>query len=351
MEDQIKTNIGKIFTKYNKDTDSFDMIRIVHNNDENIFYRKLDANYKFAQNGIDVLKINEFKETFKDWDVLSPDGILSLTNVVVTETENGSPIRDIIMMFFIRDNTTHTFNPQKPCVIARQAINNIYKMAFDDHADDVGVSVTEDCMPPEYTFEDFTAAEKCINSYLTCVYKIDTPKTLAAILNNETTTDILHTLYQSAIDYDKNTIINFNKAIEDDCYRGYCNTLSAFIGNSGLIIDIYSKLGIVKVDFELKSNEPINDENKVFLSMLYGGITIVKAIPLKFGFDINLSCIKMKYMLVMDSTSTLWIVPFTSTKDEFSPVEFYKITAEQTNKIQERLNKCIESYDAVQNNT
>ena len=40
MEDQIKTNIGKIFTKYNKDTDSFDMIRIVHNNDENIFYRK-----------------------------------------------------------------------------------------------------------------------------------------------------------------------------------------------------------------------------------------------------------------------------------------------------------------------
>ena len=209
MEDQIKTNIGKIFTKYNKDTDSFDMIRIVHNNDENIFYRKLDANYKFAQNGIDVLKINEFKETFKDWDVLSPDGILSLTNVIVTETENGSPIRDIIMMFFIRDNTTHTFNPQKPCVIARQAINNIYKMAFDDHADDVGVSVTEDCMPPEYTFADFTAAEKCINSYLTCVYKIDTPKTLAAILNNETTTDILHTLYQSAIDYDKNTIINF----------------------------------------------------------------------------------------------------------------------------------------------
>ena len=56
-------------------------------------------------------------------------------------------------------------------------------------------------------------------------------------------------------------------------------------------------------------------------------------------------------MLVMDSTSTLWIVPFTSTKDEFSPVEFYKITAEQTNKIQERLKKCIESYDAVQNNT
>ena len=40
MEDQIKTNIGKIFTKYNKDTDSFDMIRIVHNNDENKCYYK-----------------------------------------------------------------------------------------------------------------------------------------------------------------------------------------------------------------------------------------------------------------------------------------------------------------------
>ena len=219
MEDQIKTNIGKIFTKYNKDADSFDMIRIVHTDNDSIFYRKLNEDYNFGQNRIEFLKINEFKETFKDWDVLSPDGILSLTNVVVTETENGSPIRDIIMMFFIRDNTTHTFNPQKPCVIARQAINNIYKMAFDDHADDVGVSVTEDCMPPEYTFADFTAAEKCINSYLTCVYKIDTPKTLAAILNNETTTDILHNLYQGAIDYDKNTIINFNKAIEDDCYR------------------------------------------------------------------------------------------------------------------------------------
>ena len=264
MEDQIKTNIGKIFTKYNKDADSFDMIRIVHTDNDSIFYRKLNEDYNFGQNRIEFLKINEFKETFKDWDVLSPDGILSLTNVVVTETENGSPIRDIIMMFFIRDNTTHTFNSQKPCVIARQAINNIYKMAFDDHADDVGVSVTEDCMPPEYTFADFTAAEKCINSYLTCVYKIDTPKTLAAILNNETTTDILHTLYQSAIDYDKNTIINFNKAIEDDCYKGYCNTLSAFIGNSGLIIDIYSKLGIVKVEQIHPAPAPFAEETAFY---------------------------------------------------------------------------------------
>ena len=36
MEDQIKTNIGKIFTKYNKDADSFDMIRIVHTDNDNL---------------------------------------------------------------------------------------------------------------------------------------------------------------------------------------------------------------------------------------------------------------------------------------------------------------------------
>ena len=115
--------------------------------------------------------------------------------------------------------------------------------------------------------------------------------------------------------------------------------------------DIYSKIGIIKTDFKLEFNKPISDENKVFLSMMCGGINIVKAVPIKFGYDIDLNAIKMKYMIVMDSDEILWIVPFTSTKDEFSPVEFYKITAEQTNKIQERLKKCIESYDAVQNNT
>ena len=350
MDEQIKTSVGKIFSKYNKDTDSFDMIRILRIKDDGIFYRELDSKYNFVK-GLGFLKASEFKEKYKDWTALAPDGILSLSNAVVTERENGTPVRDIIMMFYKEDPILHIFNATKPCVIARQAINNIYKMAFDDHADDVGVSVTEDCLPPEYTFADFTAAEKFIDSYLTCVYKIDTPYTLAAILSNSTTTEILTELYQNAIDYDKNTIINFNKTIDNDCYKGYCNSLSAFIGHSGLIIDIYSQLGIVKVDFELKSNEPISDENKVFLSMMYGGLTIVKAVPLKFGFDIDLSCIKMKYMLVMDSTSTLWILPFTSTENEFSPVEFYKITAEQTNKIQERLKKCIESYDAISDNT
>ena len=39
------------------------------------------------------------------------------------------------------------------------------------------------------------------------------------------------------------------------------------------------------------------------------------------------------------------IVAFTESEQEFSPLEFYKMTEEQTNRIQTRLKAAMENYD------
>jgi len=65
MDEQIKTSVGKIFSKYNKDTDSFDMIRILRIKEDGIFYRALDSKYNFVK-GIELLKADEFKENFEN---------------------------------------------------------------------------------------------------------------------------------------------------------------------------------------------------------------------------------------------------------------------------------------------
>lgn len=341
--EQLTTNIGKILTKYNEESDSFDMIRIMHLKDDMIEYCLLNEDYSINYNESIECKVKEFTDKFKDWKTLSPNGILSLSNVKVATNQSGSEIKDIVMLFFTENKVLHIFDPCTPCIVARQAINNIYKMEFNADENDVGVSVTDDTIPQGFTFMDFTESETIYNSLLTCVYRTDTPESLAELLDNDDTTNILENLYNTAIGDN----IKFNGSIKNDCYHGYCNSLLSFIIHSGLMNDIYSKMGVIKVDFVLEFNKPIEGEDKILLSTLCGGINIVKAVPIKFGYDINISIIKMKYMLVMDKNNILWIVPFTSTVDEFSPLEFYKITSEQTNKIQERLKKCIDMCDSI----
>lgn len=342
---ELKTNIGMLFCKYNSIDDGFDMIRIIKetNDGKGWKYAELDHDYKVK--GYKTLAKDKFKEMVKSYTPLAPEGILSLSNIVVAEIENGREIKDIVMLFFMRDNTIHAIDADNPCILARQALMNIFKSSLDPTEDDVGFSITDDSCPEGYSFGELSAGTKVIDSYMTNVYKIDTPSSLSTILDNTTTQDILGDLYETAIQYGKDTTLNFLNAIKDDCYNGYCNSLFKFIGHCGLMTDIYSKLGIIKADFKLEFNQPISDDNKVFLSMMCGGINIVKAVPIKFGYDINLDSIRMKYMLVMDSDEILWIVPFTASEQEFSPLEFYKMTEEQTNRIQTRLKAAMENYD------
>lgn len=342
---ELKTNIGKLFCKYNSIDDGFDMVRIIKecDNGKSWNYAELDHDYKVK--GYKTLAKDKFKEMVKSYTPLAPDGILSLSNVVVTELENGREIKDIIMLFFMENKGIHMIDADNPCILARQSLMNIFKTSLDPNEDDVGFSITDDACPEGYNFSDLSAASRIIDSRMTNVYKFDTPSTLAVLLDNTITQDILNDLYETAIQYAKDTTLNFMNAIKDDCYNGYCNSLFKFIGHCGLMTDIYSKIGIIKTDFKLEFNKPISDENKVFLSMMCGGINIVKAVPIKFGYDIDLNAIKMKYMIVMDSDEILWIVPFTESEQEFSPLEFYKMTEEQTNRIQTRLKATMENYD------
>ena len=239
---ELKTNIGKLFCKYNSIDDGFEMVRIIKecDNGKSWNYAELDHDYKVK--GYKTLAKDKFKEMVKSYTPLAPDGILSLSNVVVTELENGREIKDIIMLFFMENKGIHMIDADNPCILARQSLMNIFKTSLDPNEDDVGFSITDDACPEGYNFSDLSAASRIIDSRMTNVYKFDTPSTLAVLLDNTITQDILNDLYETAIQYAKDTTLNFMNAIKDDCYNGYCIRLFKFIGHCGLMTYIYSKI-------------------------------------------------------------------------------------------------------------
>ena len=136
----------------------------------------------------------------------------------------------------------------------------------------------------------------------------------------------------------------------DDCIDGYCNTLTRFIVESDFLNDIRLKMGIIKVDFEMETNKPLNEDDKLIIMTLYGGIHIDKAIPLKFDYDIDMKCIKMKYIMAYDKKNELFIIPYTESKNEINANEIYKLTEKRTNQIQQRLASIVKAYDNSKNN-
>ena len=119
---ELKTNIGKLFCKYNSIDDGFDMVRIIKecDNGKSWNYAELDHDYKVK--GYKTLAKDKFKEMVKSYTPLAPDGILSLSNVVVTELENGREIKDIIMLFFMENKDIHMIDADNPCT----SISNEY---------------------------------------------------------------------------------------------------------------------------------------------------------------------------------------------------------------------------------
>ena len=339
------TNIGKIYCKWNDEIDDYDKYRIIKNdevdNKKGIWISKnkdIETETFYS--------LEDFSEFKKDCVLLRSDGVMSCTNIVAT-TANGKDIKDVLLIFFPNNKVTGVPDIKEPHVIARQGVENLFA-SLAGEIGQVGMSVNLNNMPAGYAISDFMLNDRVLSSQLCHVYKTDSPDDIANIIDNKESDEIIKSLYDSHIQYIKNTNASYQEYTDKDseykCIDGFCNSLKSFIKNIGFMQDVYDDLHIAFFDGELKENKSLTEDDKLTMSVLYGGIHIDKAIPLKFDYDINLSAIKMKYILVMDNTFTLYIVPYTESPDEIDAEAVYKMNEERVATVQERLKKCANAY-------
>lgn len=345
----LEPQIGRIFCRFNKDIDDFEKMRlfgIVKSDKDKTLYifRKLNDDYNTIGPEV-IISEDEYNEFTYKWILLESEGVATITNIVAVENEVRK-VHDIVLIFFPNNKVSECPYAEQPYVVARQAIDNM----FDPSGTTVGMSVSIESLPTGYSLSDFMENKSIKSSKWCHVYKIDTAKTLSEVLSNDDTDIILNDLYDHQYNRLKNRILSFEDDYQDttkydhECLDGYHNTLEGFIRGSGFINDILQTIGISVVDFELKFNQPLTIDELCFVSVLYGGIKINKAVPIRFDYDIELDYLKMKYLLLRDNKEHTWVVPYTVSPDEIDAIALYGLTDAKSLEIQERLSRCTHVY-------
>lgn len=349
----IETDLGRIFCKYNPDTDDFDKVRLisidVNNGKKSYTMARIDDYCHSHLGGSDTstcyfLDEEKFLEMKKEWVALSSEGIVSISNIVSYEDEYRV-IKDILVTYFPNNKVSGVPDASQPYIVARQGINNVFAaMAGEER---VGIAVSLDTLPAGYALSDFMGNTRVLSSLLSHVYKTDTAEDLGAILTDEDIEKTLKDLTEHQYNYMKNTDPDFKdfEIDKDTCLIGYCTTVSKFLEESDFMNELYNKLGIIRVDFKMEESKELTKDEKAFCSLLLGGVRILKAVPLHFDYTINIKAIKMKYFLAVDSDNILYIVPYTESPEEVDPKVLYDLTEETTNTLQERLRKVVKAYD------
>ncbi len=352
--DNISTELGKIFASYNSETDDFDKYRVLSCKDSKYLIGELNDNYDVDDESVEAYDEEGYKEFKLNHTMIKSEGILTLTSIIAAKNDNGTSIKDVALIYFPNDELSEVPDVNKPYIVARQALNNIFA-DLSGHDGLAGLSVSLDTLPTGYTLGDFMDSIAAIDSKLMHVYKIDTPEKINFILDDEEIEDIFKELYNKRLWYGQNIgeIDEKYESPEDDCISGYCNSLKRFISESGFFEDLLIKMNIVPIDKELVEKEALDIDDKLLLATLGGGgIKIDRAVPLRFDYDIDLSAIKMNYLLArnIDGSGNVYIVPYTVSPEEIDAESLYKLNEERTTQLQNRLMSIVRAYDDTKGN-
>ena len=331
--------VGNIFAKYGEDNklDAFRIIQV--NENSKIRVTKLDENFHIVDkntvkdtNAIDLgkyIKTNGYKK-------IIPEGTVTLSNIESFINEAGRPINDVILMYFIEGFCEDSVGD--PDVYLRQSMDSLYIPGT------VGISnLKSEINDAGYKVEDLMYCNKVLgDSYACNVYRTDTVDELNIILNNKRTKMTLEDLYDHAGYMDYNTDPKSAGICDEEVYyKGYCKNLITLLDRSGFINDIYSSMGMTEVDFVIKEGvDTITGDDKILLSLLYGGIRINKTFATKWDYTQDLEEVKTKYMLVVDSDKKVYIVGYTESEEEWST----ELKAQQLEHLSERLMRCAKVY-------
>lgn len=332
--------LGNIFCKFDS-TGNLDAFRIVRiDEDTKLATTKLDSNFHILDiNNTNPYTVTELKDYIKKngYQYLIPEGTITLSNIESFVTETGYHVNDVILMYFI-NGLIETEDNRDPDIYLRQSMDSLYYPGI------VGVSNLKEEINNEcYQISDLMYCNRLLGkSYVCNVYRTDTETEINYLLDNNRTQITLQDLYDHAGYMDIHSDVEFNVKNDETYNNGYCTNLKTLLDRSGFMDDIYSTMGMIHVDFAITEGEnTITGDDKILVSLMFGGIRIINTYTTRFKYEEDLNEIKMKYFLVRDINDLVWIVGYTESEEEF-PKE---LKAQQLEMLHTRLMECTKVYE------
>lgn len=335
----VGAELGNIYYKWNDETDNYDMLRIVKIQNKETVSCVLNGDISTTRK-MNLVKLRE------EYEQLLSNAVLTISRVVSAYTPNGTPIPDIVVMVFKREDANTEFS--EPDIVCRQGISDIFYEPYCNQEENpmVGISVTKDTIPSGYNISMITTMDHVEESMIVNIYRTDTIDTILSILGTKWN-DVLIDLLQNKYNTDRQTDIFLQKECPDT-YYGYCKNLRLLFQTNNFMYDVYQLLGMVKVKFEIPFNEDIANnqlpiDQKEKLQDLYE-INMAKTTIIPFDFSIDIDRVNVPYILVMDSTDTLYMVVYTRSEHEYVK-QFDTTVLEQMAEINKRLCETVEYYE------
>lgn len=349
---------GLIFWKWDREKGGYDFKRLVDisNNENDIVYTlaNLDDNYHLIRDDNEIvtesLSEKQYKDTYNEYNALRSQGLLSISTVSIGSTNSGKDINDVILLLFQDEENSSSVNTvfRDPSMIARQGILDISKDQSMSIVKTVGTSVTIKSCPEGYNLKDLIGCDKIIDTNIFNIYRTDPVDDILYLLSNKDGFDadsVFKDLYDHALLTEKRNGIIIDEKSNNGIINGYCKDLKTFFDNNSIIIDIRSCLGVSKIDIDLSGKDQLNDDDKLVLSLLYGGINIHRTFVRKYTFEIELDRIKMNHMLVFDKNDILYIIAYTEDKSQVLSGERSHISEENEKNLRKRLLEIVDSCD------
>lgn len=343
MENKIQTDLGKILFKYNESKNDFDMIRIKSIDKENNKVTLIDINDMNNKKYFEI-SLEDYKNIKRNYSALKSSGILSISNIVTAKSESGVEVKDVLLVFFKNQDDTGEPDFYKPTIVARQSLEDIVSENINNNINKVGFSASQEDLPPDYQLTDLLINEKILDSRLYHIYLADKFDDILDLIDNEESENIFKDLYDREINHMKKTRLKFDTTIDRKSINGFCKSLSIFMKENDFVGDINRALGIGFIDVSLKNHKVLTEDDKVFLSLMYGGIKLDKTYVINFHYDIDMSQIKMKYFIIKDILGDTYIVGYTESPDEITKDQI-KMSEQKANQFRDRLSKIAKAYD------
>ena len=350
---------GLIFWKWDREKGGYDFKRLVdisNNENDDIIYTlaNLDDNYHLILDDNEIvtesLSEKQYKDTYNEYNALRSQGLLSISTVSIGSTNSGKDINDVIILLFQDEENSSSVNTvfRDPSMVARQGILDISKDQSMSIVKTVGTSVTIKSCPEGYNLKDLIGCDKIIDTNIFNIYRTDSADDILYLLSNKDGFDadsVFKDLYDHALLTEKRNGVIIDEESNNGIINGYCKDLKIFFDHNSIIIDIRSCLGVSKIDIDLSGKDQLNDDDKLVLSLLYGGISIHRTFVRRYTFEIELDRIKMNHMLVFDKNDILYIIAYTEDKSQVLSGERSHISEENEKNLRKRLLEIVDSCD------
>lgn len=314
---------GYKFFKYNEDTDSLEIVRIVGMKDFN-------EKFKVKDESTGKVKTMPYEVLKQKYTPLQPRGFIMFINVWI-DTASGKKSDDVIVAAYDM-NHLKVFNDNIPYVVCRQSINDIFYdvIRADENKEMVGCCISKDTIPTNFMMSELLTCSGVYNSQIVNYYIDDTIESVLECLEVEQFDNMLENLFKEhmILKNRNNPLFDFSSCniLQND---GWCRNLSTLLHENNFITDFDIMRNIQALDFDLsefiisppqhedtelegKTDQPdhLSKEVVVWLSRTYR-IPIKNALIIRYDYDIDLAEFdNTVYMLFRDSTNTTYIVVY-----------------------------------------